>query len=171
MKKILVLLLTMMMLVTLTACGKKAPEKEINQNESNNNQQENNYIVDDEIIDLDDEDNNYYGEEKVVVERTVNCEGCVFAYFSDEGDKAKTLGSTLSKDEYTADISNLKTSGGKQRHNFFGLVLSDNKIFKRFGSFLHCNPGRLTASCPPLRSNCKNQRKDLPYNRQKKGCL
>ena len=132
MKKILVLLLTMMMLVTLTACGKKAPEKEINQNESNNNQQENNYIVDDEIIDLDDEDNNYYGEEKVVVERTVNCEGCVFAYFSDEGDKAKTLGSTLSKDEYTADISNLKTSGGKQRHNFFGLVLSDNKIFKAY---------------------------------------
>lgn len=90
------------------------------------------YIFDDEIIEWDDIDNEPYEEEKVVVDEVINCDGCVYAYFSDEGDKAKTLGSTLSPQEYTIDISNLKTGGGKQRHNFFGLVLSDNKISKAY---------------------------------------
>ena len=139
MKKIFVSLLAIMMLVTLTACGAKDNS---NANNGNNNQPNNGGIVEqnddyiddnNEIIDLEDEDNsNYYNEETVVVERTVNCEGCVFAYFSDEGDKAKTLGSTLSKDEYTTDIRDLKTMGGKQRHNFFGLVLANNKITKAY---------------------------------------
>ena len=76
---------------------------------------------------------NYYDNNKpVVVEKVINCDGCVYAYFSDEGDKAKTLGSTLSPEEYTTDISKLKTGGGKQRHNFFGLVLSDNKISRAY---------------------------------------
>ena len=54
------------------------------------------YIFDDEIIEWDDIDNEPYEEEKVVVDEVINCDGCVYAYFSDEGDKAKTLGSTLS---------------------------------------------------------------------------
>ena len=32
----------------------------------------------------------------------------------------------------TTDIRNLKTGGGKQRHNFFGLVLSGNTISKAY---------------------------------------
>ena len=98
------------------------------------------YIVDDEIIEWDDTDNEpYRDEEKVIVEEVVNCDGCVYAYFSDEGDNAKALGSTLSPSEYTTDINNLKTKGGKQRHNFFGLVLSDNTISKAYACILKNN--------------------------------
>lgn len=87
---------------------------------------------DDEIIEWDDEDNKPYEEEEVVVDEIVNCDGCVFAYFNDEGDKAKSLGSALSEGEYTTDIATLKTNGGKQRHNFFGLVLSEGKISRAY---------------------------------------
>lgn len=97
------------------------------------------YIFDDEIIEWDDIDNEPYEEEKVVVDEVINCDGCVYAYFSDEGDKAKTLGSTLSPSEYTTDINTLKTGGGKQRHNFFGLVLSDNTISKAYACILKDN--------------------------------
>ena len=62
---------------------------------------------------------NIFDEEAGVVEEVINCNVCVYAYFSDEGDKVKTLGSTLSSNEYTTDINNLKTAGRKQRHNFF----------------------------------------------------
>ena len=41
-------------------------------------------------------------------------------------------GDTLSKDEYTTDINDLKTGGKKQRHNFFGFVLSEGKISKAY---------------------------------------
>ena len=75
----------------------------------------------------------------VVVEEVINCDGCVYAYFSDEGDKAKTLGSTLSSSDYTNDINNLKTAGGKQRHNFFGLVLSGNTISRAYACILKDN--------------------------------
>ena len=47
--------------------------------------------------------------------------------------------STLSKDEYTTDIRNLKTGGGKQRHNFFGLILADNKISRAYACILKNN--------------------------------
>lgn len=97
------------------------------------------YIYDDEIIEWDDEDNQPYEEEKVVVDEIVNCDGCVFAYFSDEGDEAKTLGSTLSEGEYTTDITAIKTNGGKQRHNFFGLVLSEGKISRAYSCILKNN--------------------------------
>ena len=141
------------MCVLLTGCGnkkvdyvnyndyvnveeEKAPlDKEI-VNESQNYDDEiidiDDEYIDDEIIEWDDVDNEPYEEEKVVVDEVINCDGCVYAYFSDEGDKAKTLGSPLSPEEYTTDISNLKTGGGKQRHNFFGLVLSDNKISRAY---------------------------------------
>ena len=89
-------------------------------------------FYDDEIIEWDDVENMPYEEEKVIVDEVINCDGCVYAYFSEEGDKAKTLGLTLSPEDYTTDISNLKTGGGKQRHNFFGLVLSNNKISRAY---------------------------------------
>ena len=94
------------------------------------------YIDDDEIIERDDEDNVPTEEGTVVVKEVINCDGCVYAYFSDEGDKAKRIGSTLSPSEYTTDINNLKTMGGKQRHNFFGLVLSGNTISKAYACVL-----------------------------------
>ena len=97
------------------------------------------YVFDDEIIEWDDVDNEPYEEENVIVDEVINCDGCVYAYFSDEGDKAKTLGSTLSPEEYTTDISKLKTGGGKQRHNFFGLVLSDNKISRAYSCIRKVN--------------------------------
>ena len=102
----------------------------------NNNEVDDIIIVDDEIIEFDDEENTPIDEESVLVEEVINCDGCVYAYFSDEGDKAKTLGSTLSSNEYTTDINNLKTGGGKQRHNFFGLVLSNNTISKAYACVL-----------------------------------
>ena len=89
---------------------------------------------------MDEDDDNYpYEEEKVVIEKVINCDGCVYAYFSDEGDKAKRLGATLSKDEYTTDITTLKTMGKKQRHNFFGLVLSGNTISRAYACILKDN--------------------------------
>ena len=159
MKKILITLLVIITLFTLTACGEKNIEEKSTGDNSETTQKENaevkeeekkeetkqevqtddEYITDDdEIIELDDSDN-LPPEEPVVVEKVINCDGCVYAYFSDEGDKAKTLGSTLSSSEYTTDINNLKTGGGKQRHNFFGLVLSDNKIAKAYACVLKDN--------------------------------
>ena len=152
MKKYLIGLLTICMFLLLVGCGKK---EELNNNENNetntnevsepinNNNEEtiNTTIrdIDDEIIEIDDEENKPPVEENVIVEEVINCNGCVYAYFSDEGDKAKTIGSTLSSGEYTTDIRNLKTSGGKQRHNFFGLVLSGNTISKAYACILKNN--------------------------------
>jgi hypothetical protein len=112
----------------------------INNNNNNNSNTSDNVIVDnDEIIEFDDTDNDPVDDESVVVEEVINCDGCVFSYFSDEGDKAKTLGATLSPSDYTNDINNLKTAGGKQRHNFFGLVLSDNTISRAYACILKDN--------------------------------
>lgn len=109
----------------------------INNNDNNNSNASDNVIVDnDEIIEFDDTDNDPVDDESVVVEEVINCDGCVFSYFSDEGDKAKTLGATLSPSDYTNDINNLKTAGGKQRHNFFGLVLSGNTISRAYACIL-----------------------------------
>jgi len=106
---------------------------EIINNETNTS---NSIIIDDEIIEYDDEENVPLNEGPVVVNEVINCDGCVYAYFSDEGDKAKTLGSTVSTSEYTTDINNLKTLGGKQRHNFFGLVLSGDTISRAYACIL-----------------------------------
>ena len=148
-KKFLIGLLTIIMCLILIGCGK---EKELNNNPNTNqanentntntntntyNNDSNDIIVDDdEIIDIDESDNAPINDGPVVVSEVINCDGCVYAYFSDEGDKAKTLGSTLSSNEYTTDINNLKTTGGKQRHNFFGLVLSGNTISRAYACIL-----------------------------------
>ena len=148
MKKLLISLLSIIAIFTLTACGSKNKSNELSENKNGNSQtnqqvvvdDDDEYIDDDEIIDWDEEDDNYqYEEEKVKVEKVINCDGCVYAYFSDEGDKAKTIGSTLSKNEYTTDVTKLKTGGDKQRHNFFGLVLSDNKITRAYACVLKNN--------------------------------
>ena len=49
------------------------------------------------------------------------------------------VGSTISVSDYTTDINNLKTQGGKQRHNFFGLVLSGNTISRAYACILKDN--------------------------------
>ncbi len=145
MRKHLLILLMVVALFAITGCEEKNNSgSNLNNgtnsnktNEStNNNNSSGNTVVDDEIIDIEDEDNTPIVGENVNVTEVVNCDGCVFAYFSDEGDKAKRLGSTLSASEYTNDIRNLKTSGGKQRHNFFGLVLSGNTISKAYSCIL-----------------------------------
>ena len=148
-KKILLSLVVLIMLFAITGCGNSNEENNkkddtnivnentnINNNTSDDNKTSNSIIIDDEIIDIDDEDNTPIGDGHVDVKEVINCDGCVYAYFSDEGDKAKTLGSTLSSKEYTTDINNLKTSGGKQRHNFFGLVLSGNTISRAYACIL-----------------------------------
>ena len=148
MKRIMITILLIAMALTLTACGKDNPEptnnNEISQKEENNNGGNNsnkneiidNEIIDDEIIDLDDEDNPPINEEIVNVNEVINCDGCVYAYFSGEGENAKKIGDTLIPSEYTTDINSLKTSGGKQRHNFFGLVLSGNTISRAYACIL-----------------------------------
>ncbi|MBR4230862.1 MAG: hypothetical protein IKR74_01730 [Bacilli bacterium] len=134
------------LLLIISGCGSNNENLNSNnnviQNQVNNKQDnivDNNDVYDDEIIEWDDEDNEPIIEEKVVVEEVINCDGCVYAYFSDEGDKAKTLGATLSESEYTTDINDLKTSGGKQRHNFFGLILSGNSISRAYSCILKNN--------------------------------
>ena len=134
------------LLLIISGCGSNNENLNYNnnviQNQVNNKQDnivDNNDVYDDEIIEWDDEENEPIIEEKVVVEEVINCDGCVYAYFSDEGDKAKSLGSTLSESEYTTDINDLKTSGGKQRHNFFGLVLSGNSISRAYSCILKNN--------------------------------
>ncbi len=141
--KLIIGILTIMCLM-LVGCGKENTLK----NDSNNNldltqtsdnidnNKSDNVIVDDEIIDLDDEENGPINEETGVIEEVINCDGCVYAYFTDEGDKAKSLGSTISSSDYTKDITKLKTPGGKQRHNFFGLIVSDNTISRAYSCIL-----------------------------------
>ena len=115
----------------------KEEEKKPEEKKDNNG---NNTVIDDEIIEIDDEDNVPPSTEgRVTVEEVINCEGCVYAYFSDEGDKAKRLGDTLSSDEYTTDINNIRISGNKQRHNFFGLVLTGNTISRAYSCILKDN--------------------------------
>ena len=152
MKKLLVLLLAIFTVFAVSGWGNKnnleesqkdnntvTPEKKEEDNKSEEVKQpetNDNDYYDDEIIDSE-EDNSYYKEDDyVVVEEIINCDGCVFAYFSYEGDAALKIGSTLSPDEYTTDINNLRTAGKKQRHNFFGFVLSDNKISKAYSCIL-----------------------------------
>ena len=152
MKKMLIVLLAVIGLFTLTACGKdnanntsgngNVKPQEGKKEEQKNEQKDVNddvYIDDDEIIEWDDTDNVPIDNGPVVVEEVINCPGCVYAYFSDEGEKAKTLGSTLSSSEYTTDINNLKKAGGKQRYNFFGLVLSGNTISKAYSCIFKDN--------------------------------
>ena len=143
MKKLFVVLLVITMCLLLVGCGKKQDfNDDSNSTQTNENIDSNisdNVVVDDEIIDVDEDDNGPIEDETVNVNEVINCDGCVYAYFSDEGDKAKTLGSTLSSDEYTTDIKTLKTSGGKQRHNFFGLVLSGNTISRAYACILKDN--------------------------------
>ena len=142
--KLLIGLLTIVMCLMLVGCGNEnnlnnnSNSNQTNEN-TNNNPSNNTIIDDDEIIEFDDEDNIPNDEGKVVVEEVINCDGCVYAYFSAEGDKAKRLGSTLSSNEYTTDINNLKTGGGKQRHNFFGLILSGNTISRAYACILKNN--------------------------------
>ena len=152
--KFLIGLLTIVICLMLVGCGKEKDlnnnsnddsnsiqtNENINNNDNNNSNASDNVIVDnDEIIEFDDTDNDPVDDESVVVEEVINCDGCVYAYFSDEGDKAKTLGATLSPSDYTNDINNLKTAGGKQRHNFFGLVLSGNTISRAYACILKDN--------------------------------
>ncbi|MBO4245331.1 MAG: hypothetical protein J5892_01170 [Bacilli bacterium] len=144
MKKISLIILVLFSLFILTACDKKDNLKSsssLKTNEVSSDPKDitadDDEIIDDEIIDYEDEEDNYYiADEKVTVDEVINCDGCVYAYFSDEGDQAKTIGSTLSSSDYTTDINNLKTAGGKQRHNFFGLVLNDNKIIRAYACIL-----------------------------------
>ena len=112
MKKVLISLLAILVLFNLTACGADNKEESFNNNDIQQKEEvkepeqkqeeqkqeevvDDDYIVDgDEIIEIDDSDN-LPPEGPVVVEKVINCDGCVFAYFSDEDDKAKKIGSTL----------------------------------------------------------------------------
>ncbi len=145
MRKLLILFITIFMCLTLTACGSDKEESNKNENKPQeteiqptmHQEENNNVVVDDEIIDIDDEDNKPpMNEGTVTVSEVINCPNCVFAYFSKEGDEAVRLGSTISSSDYTNDINNLKTQGGKQRHNFFGLVLSGNTISRAYACIL-----------------------------------
>jgi len=147
------ILLIFILLLIVTGCDSKEDnqsnnkqqeqKEEINnKNQENNNEEQkeqNNSNIDDEIIEFDDEDNEPIVQGKNTVDEVINCPGCVYAYFSNEGDKAKKIGDTLSQDEYTTDINTIRTTGNKQRHNFFGLVLSDNTISKAYSCILKDN--------------------------------
>jgi len=145
-KKLNIYLLALLLIILLTGCGTE--EKESNKNENNKiqenqntnkkekekeNNNKNNSIVD------DDEDNPPINNDNVTVSEIINCNNCVFAYFSAEGENAKKIGDSVTSNEYTSDIRTLKTSGGKQRHNFFGLVLNGNTISRAYACALKNN--------------------------------
>ena len=137
MKKVLISLLAIILLFTLTACDNKGGS---NESSGGNNKT----TVETK---KEDDDNTRISDEKVKVEKVINCDGCVYSYFSDD----KSFGTTLSKDEYTTDVTEIKTKGGKQRHNFFGIVLSDNKISRAYACILkdnivYCIEGSLDGS-------------------------
>lgn len=147
MKKIFTVLLITIMILTLTACGNENSNNSSNKG-NNTSQKENkkeeqkkneSNVVDDEIIDFDDEDNVPPGDGRVTIEKVINCDNCVFAYFTGENEKAKKIGDILTPEEYTNDINTLRTMGGKQRHNFFGLVLSGNTISRAYACILKDN--------------------------------
>lgn len=131
-RKILLCLFALFLTISLTACGTQ------NNNNGNNNQQNTGKKENNDVI-IDDEDNAPPKEGRVVVEKIINCDGCVFAYSSKEPPNALKIGDTLSSSEYTNDINDLKTAGGKQRHNFFGFVLSGGKISKAYACILKDN--------------------------------
>ena len=149
MKKMVFLVFSLVFLFALTGCDSKGEKQMIQQQEQKQEEKEQTNpqnhsknsisIDDDEIIEIEDEEDTPIVEGKVTVEKVINCEGCVYAYFSAEGEKAKKLGDTVSKDEYTTDINRLRTKGDKQRHNFFGLVLSGNTIKKAYSCILKNN--------------------------------
>lgn len=141
-KKLFLSLFLIVVLFTITGCETKENEtnnennnteekQNVNENKKENNGQDNSVIIDDEIIDFDDEENKPL-EENINIKEVINCNNCVFAYFSE----AKALGSTISKSEYTSDVRTLKTKGGEQRHNFFGLVLNGETISKAYSCIL-----------------------------------
>ena len=148
-QRIILCLFITLLTVFISGCGKNEKTnsendlikentvKETEKKEENKEKKEetNSIIIDDEIIEFDDEDNTPYEDGNVNVEKIINCDGCVFSYFSE----TKNIGSTLSNEEYTKDVSKLKTSDGKQRHNFFGFVLSENKISKAYSCILKDN--------------------------------
>ncbi len=159
MKKLLIVLFAIIALFTFTACGNKESEEsntdsnkssqkekkkdkekqeekdEEKESKKDDNSNNTNNDIDDEIVEVDNEENKPINNEVIKVEKIINCDGCVFSYFSDE----KAIGSTLSQSEYTNDINTLKTTGGKQRHNFFGFVLADGKISKAYSCILKDN--------------------------------
>ena len=158
-KRIILCLFALLLLISVAGCGAKDDEndkdsnrthekekssekekdkaKEKEENKKDNNIDDDVIIDDDEILDIEDEDNKPpTGDGKITVTEVINCEGCVYAYFSGEGDKAKKLGDTVSEDEYTTDINNIRTAGNKQRHNFFGLVLNGNTISRAYACAL-----------------------------------
>ena len=141
-QKMILLVFVLVLLFTVTGCdtkketqGNNQQQEEHEDNSKQSSLNNNTYVEDDEIIEFDDEENNPIEEKEIVVEKVINCEGCVYSYFSDE----KSFGSSLSEDEYTTDVTKLKTSGGKQRHNFFGFVLSNNKISRAYSCILKDN--------------------------------
>ncbi len=150
-KKIKLCLLALLLVLTLTGCGEKdnkptnnennnvQKQENTNENKKSDSNQNNSAVYDDEIIEFDDDENTPIEDERIAVEKVINCDGCVYAYFSGEGDKAKKLGDTLSSEEYTTDINNIRTMGNKQRHNFFGLVLNGNTIAKAYACILKEN--------------------------------
>ena len=124
MKKII---LCLILLLVITGCGKKKVEP-VNNNNNQNQQEEkkNDVIIEDEIIDL--EEDNYYKEENKILESTlINCQDCVFAYFTDN----KTWGDTLTN--YTKDYSSLKNKKGEQLRRFLSFKLdSSNHIVNAY---------------------------------------
>ena len=131
MKKMLLLLFSLILLFSVTGCDSNGEKQNNNgqqeqkyEEKENNNQQNNsnnNYVDDDEIIEFDNDDNGPPDEKTVTVEEVINCDDCVYAYFSDEGDKAKTLGATLSP-------------SGNTISRAYACILKDNKIYCIEGS-------------------------------------
>ena len=123
MKKYLLIIL-IVALFAVTGCEDKPKEQNNNeQGEKQENNQESNT------------NNKQDNEERIVVEEVINCDGCVWAYFSDNRD----FGSIVADSEYSSDINDIKTKAGNQRHNFFGFVLSENKIMRAYSCILKDN--------------------------------
>ena len=130
MKKHLLIILMVVALFMVTGCEDKPKEQNNNeQGEKQDNNQESNTNSNTNTTNQQD------NEERIVVEEVINCDGCVWAYFTDNRD----FGSTVLEGEYSSDINDIKTKAGNQRHNFFGFNLTDNKIMRAYSCILKDN--------------------------------
>ena len=117
MKKVLTIILAVVLVLSVSGCGKK-DESNTTTTKGNNNgttttKKKETYAADDKCTKDGD----------ISKLSLVNCNNCVFAYFTDK----KSFGSVVS--EYTKDVTTLKDKHGCQRRRFLGFILdSSNKI-------------------------------------------
>jgi hypothetical protein len=111
--RLFLLILIIISLSLVVGCGTN--NKKLNNQTTQEIEKEEVNDDDDNII-IDDEPKSY---------ETINCENCVFAFYTNPEELGRVLY------DYTKDYTTLKDDKGKQRRRFMGHILDGNDIIKR----------------------------------------